>query len=409
MLFRGFRLPCAETMRYVEVLMENSPSNGCIAFHSWIDLLKSQVESHDSDTAFIFLDEEGNEGDLLTYGELDQRAQAIAHNLKGTISKGDRVLLLHPPGLDYIVSFYGCLYAGAVAVPLFPPHRNRIEHVDIVARDCSASMVLSTEHVVSEMEKLDDKWYVKSLPRMASDDITETVLPIEGMESSESEIAYLQYTSGSTSTPKGVIVEHEMMLRQCDELGYGWGVDTETVLVSWLPHFHDFGQVSGVLMPIYSGTRAVLMAPATFVKSPIRWLSAVSTYRGTHSGAPNFAFDLCVSKTTPSQRAELDLSSWRLVSNGAEPVRKATLERFQEAFEPHGLPATAVTPGYGLAEATLKVTSGTSDVAFSVASFDESALGRRKVLPAEGEGTIELVGCGHTVMDTEIAIVEPES
>ncbi|WP_155981061.1 AMP-binding protein, partial [Nocardia sp. CNY236] len=270
-------------MRHVEVFMKNPPAR-CTTFHNWTDLLKSQVEHHGSDTAFTFLDNEGNEADLLTYRELDQRAQAIAHHLTNMVSKGDRVLLLHPPGLDYVAAFYGCLYAGVIAVPLFPPRRNRLEHIDVVARDCAASMVLSTAHFVSEMEKLDDQWYVKSLPRTASDDIRFTALPIAGIESAESKIAYLQYTSGSTSTPKGVIVEHEMMLRQCDELGYGWGVDTETVLVSWLPHFHDFGQVSGVLMPIYSGTRAVLMAPDTFVKSPIRWLSAVSTYRGTHSG-----------------------------------------------------------------------------------------------------------------------------
>lgn len=314
------------------------------------------------------------------------------------------------------MAFYGCLYAGVIAVPLFPPERNRAEHVDVVARDCAASVVITSVNVASGMDSLPDGLFIKNLPRIvetvedaastiAADDSKQTAYP----EFPVTDIAYLQYTSGSTSTPKGVIIDHAMALHQCAELVYGWGVDSTSVVVSWLPHFHDFGQVSSVLMPVFTGTKAVLMAPATFVKNPIRWLAAVSEYRGTHSGSPNFAFDLCVDKTTPQQRAGLDLSSWRLVSNGAEPVRKATLDRFQATFAAHGLPRTALTPGYGLAEATLKVASGSSGRAFTSAHFDETALGVRRVELATGPESTELVGCGWAVMDTEIAIVAPES
>ncbi|MEU7143655.1 fatty acyl-AMP ligase [Nocardia sp. NPDC046473] len=396
--------------------MSNSSDYPHAPLSNWMDLLDLRANELADCTAFVFLDEEGQQSDTLTYHALHQRARAFAHRLTSEVSAGDRALLLHPPGLEYVVAFYGCLYAGVIAVPLFPPERNRAEHVDVVARDCAASAVVTSANVAAGMDSLSDDLFIKGLPRIVesaavkageavADEAKQTAYP----EFQVTDIAYLQYTSGSTSTPKGVIIDHTMALHQCAELVYGWGVDSTSVVVSWLPHFHDFGQVSSVLMPVFTGTKAVLMAPATFVKSPIRWLAAVSEYRGTHSGSPNFAFDLCVDKTTPEQRAGLDLSSWRLVSNGAEPVRKATLDRFRSTFIPHGLPRTALTPGYGLAEATLKVTSGSSGVAFTSAHFDETALGLRRVEPATGPASTELVGCGWAVMDTEIAIVAPES
>ncbi|MBL1078838.1 AMP-binding protein [Nocardia sp. 2] len=387
----------------------NSPSISSAVFENWIELLDARATKNGEEVAFAFLDDEGREADALTYRELDERARALAHQLNCTVSAGDRVLLLHPPGLDYVVSFYACLYAGVIAVPLFPPQRSRIEHIDEVARDCAASVVISTSNVLSGMRETPGDTYLESLPRIASDTEAVDRELISIIQPDTSSIAYLQYTSGSTSAPKGVIITHGMMLQQCAELAHTWGVDAGSVVVSWLPHFHDFGQVSGVLLPVYSGIRAVLMAPATFVKNPIRWLSAVSMYRGTHSGSPNFAFDLCAEKTTPEQRAELDLSSWRMVSNGAEPVRKATLDRFQETFLPCGLPPTAVTPGYGLAEATLKVASGTSQSPYVATRFDNEALGRRKVVPGGMSPATELVACGTATLPTEIAIVTPES
>ncbi|MFC9996965.1 AMP-binding protein [Nocardia sp. NPDC127526] len=371
--------------------------------------MNARVKENGEDVAFIFLDDEGREADALTYRELDQRARALAYELTCQVSPGDRALLLHPPGLDYVVAFYACLYAGIIGIPLFPPQRSRMEHIGEVALDSRASIVISTSAVTNGMSDSPTGAYVETLPRIAGDTIGTTQNSLPETDRAASDIAYLQYTSGSTSTPKGVIVTHEMMLQQCAELAHTWGVDSNSTVVSWLPHFHDFGQVSGVLMPVYAGIRAVLMAPATFVKNPIRWLSAVATYRGTHSGSPNFAFDLCVDKTDPAQRAELDLSSWRLISNGAEPVRKPTLDRFQETFTPHGLLPTALTPGYGLAEATLKVASGTPDAPYVSARFDNESLSRRRVTPGDGSPSTELVGCGAPVLPTEIAIVTPES
>ncbi|WP_280475107.1 AMP-binding protein [Nocardia farcinica] len=387
-----------------------SPNSSEFSFGNWNELLRVRASEKSDDIAFVFLDDAGRQAQALDYGDLHRRAEAFAARLTRDFKLGDRVLLLHPPGLDYVVSFYACLYAGLVAVPLFPPQRNRVNHVEAVARDCAAAAVVSTPEVLAEMANLSGDLFVSRLPRVSTEYTDDLPVEFEPPEIDGSQIAYLQYTSGSTSTPKGVIIDHAMALQQVRELAFSWEVDATSVVVSWLPHFHDFGQVSSVLMPVYVGGGAVLMAPSTFVKNPFRWLAAVTEYRGTHSGAPNFAFDLCVDKITPAERAELDLASWRLVSNGAEPVRLGTLERFEKTFAPHGLAPTALSPGYGLAEATLKVCSGTPDRRYRTVRLDDAALGRRKIVPSTAEhGSTELVGCGGTVLETEVAIVEPET
>ncbi|MFE7722004.1 AMP-binding protein [Nocardia rhizosphaerihabitans] len=391
--------------------MKTLSLDSVVTASNWVDLVATRARQFGDRTAYVFLDENGEESDVLSYHELDRRARVIADTLTERIDRGDRALLLYPAGLDYVTAFFGCLYAGVIAVPLFEPTRNRVEHIDAVARDCTAAAVLTTYDIVLDLDSLGRHSFL-DLPRFATDRLLDSGNPDTASASEPATVegatvAYLQYTSGSTATPKGVVIDHAMALHQSADMAYCWQVDRTDTIVSWLPHFHDFGQVTSVLLPIFAGCSAVLMAPSTFVKNPIRWLDAITIYHGTHSGAPNFALDLCVDKSTPQQRAALDLSSWRALSNGAEPVRKASLDRFQAAFTPAGLRPTTLTPGYGLAEATLKVTCGDVRGRRLVVRFDRQALGRGKAEPTGAEDGVDLVGLGVTALSTELAIVDP--
>ncbi|WP_330241734.1 AMP-binding protein [Streptomyces sp. NBC_00525] len=367
--------------------------------------------AHDNphEPAFTFL-----EGDLdvvgtLTYGELHDRARELAGRLRETMAPGDRVLLLYPAGLDYIVTFFGCLYAGVIAVPLYVPQRRTAPTVEAIARDCAAGAVLTTEAGLRRTSLFAPDSRVAGLPWLATDrPASGRSAPPEPDVSPET-IAYLQYTSGSTSTPKGVVIDHRNAVAQCAEAAVSWQVDGTSRWVSWLPHFHDYGQIGSVLLPVYAGCHSVLMAPTTFVRRPIRWLQAISRYHGTHTGAPNFAYDLCVDATTEEQRAGLDLSSLITAGNGAEPVQYDTHRRFSRTFTAHGLKPEALCPSYGLAEATLKVTNKAPGAEAAWGTFDRITVGAPVTeLPAD-DAVRPLVSCGTTVPDTRIAVVEPET
>jgi acyl-CoA synthetase (AMP-forming)/AMP-acid ligase II len=224
-------------------------------------------------------------------------------------------------------------------------------------------------------------------------------------------LAFLQYTSGSTGTPKGVMVSHHNLLINSADLDRGWGHDQDSAIVTWLPTFHDMGLIYGVIQPLYKGFLCYMISPASFMERPLRWLQAISDKKATHSAAPNFAYDLCVRKIPPEKRASLDLSSWRMALNGAEPVRAEVLERFAEAFQASGFKATALCPGYGLAEATLKVTAVSYDSPPYFYRVNANALERNKIIAAtETDTNVQtLVGCGWTTIDTQIVIVDPET
>ena len=224
-------------------------------------------------------------------------------------------------------------------------------------------------------------------------------------------LAFLQYTSGSTGTPKGVMVSHGNLLQNSADLDKGWVHTKDSVIVTWLPTFHDMGLIYGVIQPLYKGLPCYMLSPVSFLQQPIRWLQAISRYRGTHTGAPNFAYDLCVHKITPEQRATLDLSSWQMALNGAEPVRADVLKRFAETFKPCGFEPTAFCPGYGLAEATLKVAAVRRTDAPVLYIVQAGALEQNRILEAteDQQNMRTLVGCGRSEIDTKIVIVHPES
>src|SRR5215467_12460136 len=326
-----------------------------------VDLLRFQAERSPSHIAFTVLNEDASEGASLTYGDLLMRARAVAAMLQEQNLRGERALLVYPPGLDYLVAFFGCLCAGVISIPAFPPRANRNnDRLTSIINDSGTAIVLT---VSASRRKtgtyLCEAFGEKTVPVESTDEIQEGMAALfKEYRPEEEDLAYLQYTSGSTALPKGVMVSHRNVLSNLAYIDDGFEHDEESISLTWLPHFHDMGLVDGLLMPLYGGFRGLMMAPASFLRRPNLWLEAITRYAVTHSGGPNFAYDLCSSKTTSVQRAGLDLRKWVVAYNGAEPIRRDVLERFAGEFAPYGFNRSAFYPAYGLAEATLKVSGG---------------------------------------------------
>ena len=379
-----------------------------------VELLLHRARCQPDDIAFTYLVDGENEQVHLTYQELDRQARAIGAWLESHDLVGERALLLYPAGLEFIAAFFGCLYAGVVAVPVYPPRRNRsLNRIQAIADDAEAKVALTTDAVLSRVLPLiDETPHLKQLAWLA----TCQVSPEMGLEWTMPDVhgdtlAFLQYTSGSTGTPKGVMLTHASLVHNSALIAYAFEHSRSGKGVFWLPSYHDMGLIGGILQPLYIGRPNVLLSPMSFLQKPYRWLSAITRFRGTTSGGPNFAYDLCVRKITPEQKKSLDLSSWRVAFNGAEPVRAETLEAFAEAFAPCGFRREAHYPCYGLAEATLIVSGGNVLVPPAVRTFDAAALARREVVDAEpdDEGVRALVGCGTNLPDQKIVIVDPDT
>ncbi|HYX23108.1 MAG TPA: AMP-binding protein, partial [Thermoanaerobaculia bacterium] len=362
---------------------------------------------------YTFLGDGENESATLTCGELDRRARALASRLQARGLAGERVLLLYPPGLDYVVAFWGCLYAGAVAVPAYPPGANRgHSRVAAMAADAGARAALTTGSLLRRLGR-----------RLAASDlglaewlVTDDLDPGEAARwrdpgATAESLAFLQYTSGSTAAPKGVMVRHGHLLENERSIRLAFGQSAASVIVGWLPLYHDMGLIGNVLQPLLIGASCILMPPLAFLERPLRWLSAISRYRATTSGGPNFAYELCVRKIPPAERAGLDLSCWSSAFNGAEPVRGETLERFSAAFAPCGFRRPALYPCYGLAEATLFVSGGAPGAAPVVRHVAASELARHRVaaVDAASPEARQVVGCGHAWGGSEVRIVDPEA
>lgn len=380
-----------------------------------VELLRLRASQQPDRLAFSFLGDDDDAPIAWTYSELDRRARAIGAWLTSQGGAGERVVLLFPPGLDAIAAFFGCLYAGAVAVPSVTPRPRRpSQRLDAILADSGARFCLTTESVRAGLNAAlatdaDRTW------------LTADRLP-EGLENnwidpaiSPSSLAFLQYTSGSTSMPRGVMVSHGNVMHNLTLIRHGFQISSEPRGVFWLPMYHDMGLIGGVLQPIFVGGPTVLMAPASFLQRPIRWLRAISDHGATISGAPNFAFDLCVDRISPEERATLDLSRWELAFCGAEPIRWETLQRFTEAFAPAGFRGDAFYPCYGLAEATLMVTGGVGPARPRGQRVVADALRVGRVVTAEDENasTSEpsrvLVSCGQALLDQTLRVVNPET
>jgi len=380
-----------------------------------VELLRTRAETHGTRLAFTYLKDGEEAEDAWTYRDLDRRARQIAAALQQRGSEGDRAILLYPPGLSFIAAFFGCLYARRIAVPISPPNPTRIARelprIHAILHSAEPRTLLTSASIAPMVEALrgvDPE--IAKLDVLATDALTVDAGTWREPELDPESLAFLQYTSGSTALPKGVMVSHGNLLHNMRTIAETFGSTDETTMVSWLPAFHDMGLIGCVLHPMLQGSSTVLMAPAAFLQRPLRWLQAVSRFRAHISGGPNFAYDLCVRRITPEQRAALDLRSWRVAFNGAEPVRARTLREFTRAFEPCGFQPDAFAPVYGLAEATLLVTGDPERTPPTIAPFQTTGLERGQATSATGtlEPTRDLVGCGRAVGGQRIAIVEPE-
>lgn len=384
--------------------------------------LRYWAQEQPSQIAFYYLDEQDRE-EKLTYAELDRQSRTIAARLTSLNMRGQRALLFFPPGLDFVTAFFGCLYAGTIAVPAYPPRRNRnMARVETISEDAQAAIVLTVREVADRSVSLiDDAPHLRQLTWLATDELLadpeqRTASPASRWQPDEFDpgtVAVLQYTSGSTGSPKGVVLTHANVVHNCELITYGFEPTRAGLGLTWLPTFHDMGLVGGVLKPVFYGRPNVLMSPMAFLQKPIRWLQGISRYRATISGGPNFAYALCNEKITPAQCEGLDLSSWDVAFNGAEPIRAETLRRFTEKFGPYGFRAETHYPCYGMAETTLIVTGGIKQRPPVVRSFNAAALEHRRVV-AEGNGTgngtlRQLVGCGRILPGQEVIIVDPRT
>jgi 8-amino-7-oxononanoate synthase len=379
-----------------------------------VDLLRHRALHQANDRAYTYLVDGENEEINITYQELDEQARAIAVWLMSLGLSGERALLLYPAGLEFIAAFFGCLYAGVVAVPAYPPRRNRsMTRIQAIVDDAEAKVALTTAAVLERVQLvLDETPSLKRLTWLPTDQLPPGLA--EQWRSPDvhgDTLAFLQYTSGSTGTPKGVVLTHANLMHNSATIAYAFEHTRSGNGVFWLPSYHDMGLIGGILQPLYIGQANVLLSPITFLQKPYRWLKAISKYRATISGGPNFSYDLCVRKVTPEQIGTLDLSRWQLAFNGAEPVRAETIEKFSEMFAPCGFRREAFYPCYGMAEATLLVSGGFRSAPPVIRSFDGRALESHQVVdaPSDEEGVLELVGCGGNLLDQRIVIADPHT
>lgn len=383
---------------------------------SLVALLRQRATAQGDELAYILVVDDATEVPI-SYAELDREARAVAARLQQLGATGERALLLYQPGREYIVGFLGCLYAGVVAVPAYPPNPARLgrtlPRLQAIAANAGARFALTTAailHVASMVFEVAPDlgaltWIATDAGNLPAADAWQptTVGP--------DTLAFLQYTSGSTGIPKGVMLTHGNLLANMAMIKGAFLLKPTDLGVSWLPPYHDMGLIGGILEPLYVGLPFVLLSPMDFLQRPIRWLRTITRHRATVSGGPNFAYELCARKVTTAQLAELDLSSWRLAFNGAEPVRAAVLDNFNDKFSACGFRPAASYPCYGLAEATLFV-SGSDPLALPVRrTLSARALETNRVVTAELDAAdaLTLVSSGRPPAGLELAVVDPAS
>lgn len=380
-----------------------------------VDLLRHRAAVTPNKVGYIFL-RDGYEDEIpLTYGQLDRKARQIAAHLRSRMEPGSRVLINHNPGLEYISSFFGCLYASMVAVPVYPPRFNqKLDRLNSIVSSASPAAALTSKQTLDTLATaIAEDPRLSPLNWVVTDTLPDEEIALDMEPPKASALAFLQYTSGSTSAPKGVMLSHSNLMENLRSIELSFALNQDSRGVVWLPPYHDMGLIGGVLEPAYLGFPVVLFSPFAFLQRPYRWFQAVTKYRATVTGGPNFAFELCARRLTEEQLAEMDLSSVEVMFCGAEPIRSEMIERFSDRFARTGFRRSSFYPCYGLAEATLMVSGGTAGEPPIFRSIDGDRLENEGIAVAPHDphkkNIRRLVGCGKQVPDHKVRIVHPQT
>jgi acyl-CoA synthetase (AMP-forming)/AMP-acid ligase II len=385
---------------------------------SLVDILRWRANNQPDRMAYRYLVDGEYDEVVITYEELDRRSRSIAALLQSSAKVGDRALLIFPPGLDFIAAYFGCLYAKILAVPVYPPHPARLEKnlslILRIAADAKPTVALLTSSlydVIKSGREIADEFGNIKLLATDNHNLNDLTDQWEQPVIEKNDLAFLQYTSGSTSVPRGVMISHSNLLHNLGLIEKCFGQTSESQAVIWLPPYHDMGLIGGILQPLYTGYPATLLSHMLFLQRPIRWLQAISRFHATTSGGPNFAYDLCIKRIKPEQREQLDLSRWQVAFNGAEPVYNKTLDQFEEYFAPCGFRREAFLPCYGLAEATLMVSGGPKGRTPVTQDLMNSGLEQNQVVisSVKNNDTRTLVSCGRKISYQQIRIVNLET
>jgi len=390
--------------------MLNSRSDGT-SQGTLIGVLQNHVVQQGDNIIYTFLDAAQDTKATLTYRQLRNEAQELALHLLTRGQKGDRALLLFENGAELIIAFFACLMSGIVAVPAYPPRKNRnMERLKNVVMDADASLILTSAKIaaISEPQLQADEVF-KDIAVLVTDNLSAAPQAIKLPEILPTDLAFLQYSSGSTGAPKGVMISHDNIIQNQLRIAKAFEHDQNSKVVSWLPYFHDMGLIGGILQPLFVGFPVYLMSPTWFLQKPVRWLKAISDFGATTSGGPNFAWKLCADKITDEELEGIDLSAWRVAFNGSEPINAQTLKEFSERFAPYGFKSNAHLPCYGMAEATLMITTVNCKDEPTVFEAEKNKLSENIATPAKAnEEYYSLVSSGHTWFDDQLIVVDPE-
>lgn len=376
---------------------------------SLIDLFQLRASENGDSLAYTFLKNGEDETDTLTYSEIDKRSRAISVLLQEKFTFGDRALLMYPAGLDFIIGFMACIYAGIIAVPVYPANSSRAKQqlpkLSSIADCAKSEIILTNNNFINLLPSL-----LSDCPILSKANIINTTTIDLSMADqwtmpsvSEDSLALLQFTSGSTASPKGVMISHGNVMNNLKFIHKCEGHNEDSISVSWLPAYHDMGLIEGILAPSYGAYPAYLMSPQAFIQQPYRWLKAITKYKASHSGGPNFSYQYCSKAISKQQREQLDLSSWRVAYNGAEPVRLQSMKKFNDVFKNYGFNFNAFHPVYGLAESTALASSRVSN------SDSKKIVTLEKNIKSNVDFQHELVSCGEIDDNTIIKIVDAET